>query len=436
MTAQQILNALEVADEELLQETDRLRNPSAKHSAKPYKWIGLAACLCLLWGIAWHQGSTPSLPCVPTEPPATQSTELLTQPTESTAPTEEVLLWSPFYNETNIALDGALRQDIFLFSQTLTEDEVCSFAPTQKPAWMTMEGYALFSGDGLLHQVYFTASTSLPEVNLTIGIGAEKPFCCYVLPEDPQISYCNGVAYTLTRYTSPDGTLSLFAEAELNGCFFSFSLQGTQEALAQNEEDFALILQAFANSHVGLDELSAIRPGEIPLMYNIPLSHEEACNTEPYGAYFLPQVPAGFAEERIHSYRDQNTSYLAGLWTKGYDELSWRVSAYTEEDASRLTHAEDPQRYDLSLYPIPRADSVPDELREVVDNPIFYAEELTPDLIWARAYKPNEQGDSNGWRMHFSILCGDVVLTVRSKGVDPDWLWARLSALCADQKPQ
>ena len=64
------------------------------------------------------------------------------------------------------------------------------------------------------------------------------------------------------------------------------------------------------------------------------------------------------------------------------------------------------------------------------------AEKLTSDLIWARAYKPNEQGDSNGWRMHFSILCGDVVVTVRSKGVDPDWLWARLSALCADPKPQ
>ena len=99
-----------------------------------------------------------------------------------------------------------------------------------------------------------------------------------------------------------------------------------------------------------------------------------------------------------------------------------------EEDKQRLTHTEETERYDLSLYPIPRADSVPEELREVVDNPIFYAEELSPELIWARAYKTGEQGDSNGWRMSFSVLYGDMVVTVRSKGVDPDWIYKQLAS--------
>ena len=54
--------------------------------------------------------------------------------------------------------------------------------------------------------------------------------------------------------------------------------------------------------------------------------------------------------------------------------------------------------------------------------------ELSSELIWTRAYKTGEQGDSNGWRMSFSVLYGDMVVTVRSKGVDPDWIYKQLAS--------
>ena len=161
-------------------------------------------------------------------------------------------------------------------------------------------------------------------------------------------------------------------------------------------------------------------------MFDRKLSHEEALSLEIYGNYFLSQTPIGFAQESIHHHKSQNEEYLSGLWTKGLDELYWEVSVLTEEDRARLTHAKETDRYDLSLYPIPRADSVPEELREVVDNPIFYAEELTPELVWAKAYKFDEQSDSSGWRMSFSVLYGDVIIKVRSKGIDPDWIYEQL----------
>ncbi len=442
MNTRQILQALDVADEDLLQEVDRIRCTKHKRSSIGYKWLAAAACLCVLCISVWalansSQRDTPLIetqilaPSVPLneEPSLVPSASFIPTESESVLPTGEIMLfhpWSPFYNEATMALDGALRQDLFLFSTELTKEELLSFTPSKKPEWMSLKGYGVFLGDGTLRQIYLTASTSLPETSVTISIGEQEPFYCYVLPEDPQTSCYNGVEYTLTRYTAPNGSAELFGEAKFNGCFYTFSLHGTQDTLAQNEEDFALILQTFAESDIRPEDLATVQPREIPEIFDSPMTYKEAVDLALYGSYFLPEIPAGFTEESIRHHQDPYTAYLSGLWTRGYDELHWKVSVLAEADKQRLVHAEDTERYDLSLYPIPRADSVPKELREVVDNPIFYAEELSPDLIWARAYKSGEQGDSNGWRMTFSVLYGDMVIEVRSKGVDPDWIYEQL----------
>lgn len=99
------------------------------------------------------------------------------------------------------------------------------------------------------------------------------------------------------------------------------------------------------------------------------------------------------------------------------------------KNRSRLIHRKEYLRYDLSLYSIPRIASMPTEIWEVVDDPIFYGDELTPDLIWARAYKAGDSGDSTGWRMKFSVLYGDMVIHIRAKAVDPDWVYKQLCNL-------
>ena len=441
MNAHDVLNALDITDEELLGEVDRLRAAPRKKKASPYIWFALAACLCLLccggWFIAKQLCFEPSQSDIQLKEPGTHPTEIANDfetADSSTAfapisPTEESLLWVPYYNEAKEAIDGALRADVCLFSEELTDEELFSFTPIQKPEWFSPKGYGIFYGDGALRYIYLVGTTSFPETPITISIGTEEPFHCYVLPEEPKASYCNGVEYTITQYTAPDGSVALFAEGKRNDCYYTFSMQGTQDTITQNKTDFTQILQTFAGSSIYPEDLFAVHPRQIPVMFDNPLSHEDACALDPYGSYFLTEVPTGFKTESIRHYQDQNLSYLSGLWTKGYDELSWRVSKLTDEDRHRLTHAEDTRRYDLSLYPIPRADSVPEELREVVDNPIFYAEELTSDLVWARAYKSGEQGDSNGWRISFSVLYGDTVVTVRCKGIDPDWLYSQLTDL-------
>lgn len=159
------------------------------------------------------------------------------------------------------------------------------------------------------------------------------------------------------------------------------------------------------------------------------LTLAEARDDPDFGAYMPDAAPSGFAEESVRRYRGENNDFLSGLWTRGYAELRWQVSYYTERDAARLTGVDEPENYDLARYPIPRADSVPEALREIVNDPIFRAEELTPEAVWARAYRVDEAGDSGGWRMSFSVKYGDRVVRVTAKGVEPDWVYAQLSAL-------
>ena len=148
-----------------------------------------------------------------------------------------------------------------------------------------------------------------------------------------------------------------------------------------------------------------------------------------FGAYMPQVIPNNFIKETIYRYTDEYNDYLSGLWYKNYDEFRWRIRYFEDEDYSRVTSVEDTRNYDLSFYPIPRADSVPEELREIVDNPIFDISELTLEAVCARAYSINDSGDTNGLRMHFSVLCGDIIVEVSCKGVNPEWLYSQLNAL-------
>lgn len=107
-------------------------------------------------------------------------------------------------------------------------------------------------------------------------------------------------------------------------------------------------------------------------------------------------------------------------WSKGIGYIDWRVSSLNGNDKTRITSVGDKKNYDLSLYPIPRADSVPDVLREIVDNPIFLIDELTLDTVRARTYEVSDSGDEPGPRMRFSVLYGDILVELSIKGASSE----------------
>ena len=101
----------------------------------------------------------------------------------------------------------------------------------------------------------------------------------------------------------------------------------------------------------------------------------------------------------------------------------------TTEDADNLVDIFEPETYDLSRYPIPRAESVPEHLRGTVNCPIFDAETLTWEVLSTRADTAADSGDSDGARMNFGVRYGDIVVEIQSKGVNPQWIYEQLMAL-------
>ena len=226
-------------------------------------------------------------------------------------------------------------------------------------------------------------------------------------------SFCDGenTTYTLTIHASKD-QLESFPPAG----------------------DFGYILKLYGEVFDGGIQQPEVFSGTdiiktLPLANDTELSFDDAKKDPDYGKYLPSFVPKGFKEESFRKYSDGAGSFLSACWTKGYDEISWHICMFEPAHEALITEASEKEKYDLSLYPIPRAESVPDELREIVDNPIFRWEDLTYDEVMARAYKIYDAGDSSGYRINFGVKYGSYLVWVRTKGAAPEWLFEQLKNL-------
>ena len=155
------------------------------------------------------------------------------------------------------------------------------------------------------------------------------------------------------------------------------------------------------------------------------LSAEQAYADADFGAY-LCQTPRGFAAENFR----RADGRLMAYFSRGYDYVEWNATRCTEADKARIVSLDRPEDYDLSLYSIPFSESVPADKRQIVDEPIFRAEELTLDAVRARTLTVADAGDSAGERMSFAVLFdGDVLVRISTKGVSPEWVFGQLSAM-------
>ena len=169
----------------------------------------------------------------------------------------------------------------------------------------------------------------------------------------------------------------------------------------------------------GTADLGVFHP-VVPELRNDSLSLDEARADGDFGSYIPVTLPKGFGFENANRFINQERNTLFVNWTKGMGYIDWKVSLLKDNDKTRITNIADTKNYDLALYPIPRADSVPDELREIVDNPIFRIDELTLDAVRARTYEVADSGDEKGPRMHFSVLYGDILVELNVKGAAPE----------------
>ena len=444
MSKDRVVDSLGRIDDDMIQSVEALRQKRKRPEWK--KWGAMAACLCLIvagaFAISRTTDSSPGYVPAPNpdgtiqrvEPPDVYPSHPILRPGDEgyidPAPTLNPRdPWTIHYNEVSsmIAANRAFIKGSF--TEPLNDTELSALLPS---ADLTCSGYARFDDKGNLLDIEMQTETTLPESPVNIGLTDYFFGFDYVLSGAEVVSVCNGLDYRAYQYQLGN-KFELSAYVIINDIYFAFSMSVPQDDLEQAKEEFQHVLECFAYYEEGEPDLSIIVPEEIPELTEQMFDTLAEATAEPdFGRYLPSEIPAGFGDASIYRFKFQNSNFLTAMWSKGLDDLSWVVTPYTEEDAHRLTSVDDKGNYDLSLYPIPRADSVPDELREIVNDPIFEAEELTLEAVYCRAYKVNDAGDTNGWRMKFSVKYGDVIVSVSTKGVDPEWVYQQLTGLISE----
>jgi len=188
----------------------------------------------------------------------------------------------------------------------------------------------------------------------------------------------------------------------------------------------------------GLDIVN--RPDELKATWETVISGKSNCDSIAYSGVAVVADGGGpwpvprFGYDQIEELTDhimEHRNELTHFDARGRA----RMVDVGDKEPTRRTAVADLENYDLSRYPIPRADSVPEALREVVDHPIFPGEELSQEAVQRRAYTLEDAGDSQGPRMSFGVRYGDMVVELTAKGVDPGWVYGQLATLpgSADQ---
>lgn len=423
MNRNELFQGFEEIDESLLRRSEKSEPTGVKNTV--IKWGLVAAFCCLTAAAAVASGF--NFEKVSVSPETSVQNAATEEQTINENEQSDLLSWQPVYNIADGAVNALKRYIPGYYTKELTATELSAVMPDGISKEMFYSGNAGFDGNGNLISVLLTVKSKTGQ-SVSVRISSDGTFRDYVFNSEAQVSKCGNTEYKVYLWDSGGGDVVLVADAEINGCSFEFTADANEQSLQASKNFFSQILAEFAKEESDKPNLAAISAGEIPEWFDNKISFSEALDDAKYGHYMLGSVPKGFEEEAFKRYKDQNFDYLSGLWTRGYDSIDWRVYSFGENEAKRLADVNDTKCYDLSLYPIPRASSVPDELREIVENPIFDAGELTIDVVKARAYKTDGDVDSTGFRMEFSVKYGEKIIEVRTKGVEPEWLYSQLKS--------
>ncbi|MCM1568729.1 MAG: hypothetical protein NC081_04700 [Roseburia sp.] len=191
--------------------------------------------------------------------------------------------------------------------------------------------------------------------------------------------------------------------------------------------DMAQRQSGFAEASGEIEDLGSCLAGE-----GEKLVLEEARAVEFLGGYVPEQVPEGYIFENAILHYDsdlQENISLSVCWTKGLDDIFLSIrrvdvdsvfAAHTGQ--LRMADVEEPETYDVSLYEIPYAETVPEEYREVFDHPVFLAADLTPELIQSRMKIIVDAGDTETPSGRFGVLYGDVLVEFNGD-LPPEQVW-------------
>lgn len=162
------------------------------------------------------------------------------------------------------------------------------------------------------------------------------------------------------------------------------------------------------------------------------LTYAEALADPDFGGCVPRELVEGFAVREAHRGADSLfISFEQAVGNADYRELVLSASRAEPGDGERTVDVEAVESYDVHLYEIPWADSVPEEYMETFDHPLFRAEDLSPQVLARRVYDHRELGDEHV-AADFSVLCkGGVTIRVMARNIDALALFDLLQSLPA-----
>ena len=140
----------------------------------------------------------------------------------------------------------------------------------------------------------------------------------------------------------------------------------------------------------------------------IEYSLQAAGQIEGLGEYVPETLPEGYKFESAYSNQDLDRENLTVSWSRGMDMILLHLEQ--TQGTVETVDVEKPEIYDERLYEVPYGETVPEEYRQVFQDPVFALEDFSLEIVESRMKAYEDSGDAATPRGNFKVLYPDGVL--------------------------
>lgn len=411
--------------------------PPARRSGGWRRWGALAACCALIAGLGlWRLGSrqTPGR-----EDPGTSAISGQEQPADAVP---EIT-----YRQETSGIAAAIALPDGSFARELPAEQLAALLAREGESldsvlaalgWTdyALRGEAIYDGAGQLWLLTVTGQhPDGPEFTLELCPG-ELPPTCVVTPaqETAQVNGVSVSAWYGSWDRDGDGKTEHMCESEFMAgdvgvhyenadAPFAAQYGSADGALGGAQRLNAMLVGRFLGQGVDLSEIMTAE--DVPAWREESFSSLTQARQEEFAPYLPTADVPGYGEfyGRL-SWQEGSYHDLFVRWSRGYDDVEVAVCRCPEKEYSTVD-VDAPEQYDVRRYDIPWSESVPEEYRDTVYDPVFRAEDMSLSVVQARVLDRDDAGEGRAVSIRFAVLHPDgTVVRYTCKGLTAEQVWA------------
>ena len=412
--------------------------PPARRSGDWRRWGALAACCVLAVGLGlWRLGARqtpgedgPGTSAISGQEPLTDDVPQIT------------------YRRETVSVAAAIALPDGSFTRELPAEQLAALLAREGESldsvlaalgWTdyALRGEAIYDGAGQLWLLTVTGQhPDGPEFTLELCPG-ELPPSCVVTPaqESTQVNGVSVSAWYGSWDRDGDGKTEHVCESEFMAgdvgvhyenadAPFTARYGSTDGELGGAQKLNAMAVGRFLGQGIDLSEIMTAE--DVPAWREESFSSLTQARQEEEFAPYLPteNVP-GCGEFYGHlSWQESSYNDLFVRWSRGYDDVEVAVCRCSQPQYA-LADVNAPEQYDVRLYDIPWSESVPEEYRDMVYDPVFRAEDMSLSVVQARTLYREDTGEGRTVSIRFAVLHPDGTLVrYLCKGLTAEQVWA------------